>query len=48
MEKLAQPERLRDPVLIRTEEEIHADALPPNLGAVLEAILFRGKLTRGD
>lgn len=48
MEKLVQPERLRNRVLIWAEEEIHADTLPPNSGAVLEAILFRGELPRGD
>lgn len=48
MEKLVQPERLRDRILIWTEEEIRADTLPPNSGAVLEAILFRGELPRGD
>ena len=48
MEKLVQPERLRDRILIWTEEEIRADTLPPNSGAILEAILFRGELPRGD
>jgi len=48
MEKLVQPARLRDRILIWAEEEIRADALPPNSGAVLEAILFRGELPRGD
>jgi len=48
MEKLVQPERLRDRILIWTEEEIRADTLPPNSGAVLEAVLFRGELPRGD
>lgn len=48
MEKLVQPERLRDRILIWAEEEIRADTLPPNSGAVLEAILFRGELPRGD
>jgi len=48
MEKLVQPERLRDRILIWAEEEIRADTLPPNSGTVLEAILFRGELPRGD
>ena len=48
MEGLLQPERLLDRILIWTEEEIRADALPPKSGAVLEAVLYRGKLTRGE
>lgn len=48
MEGLMQPDRLRNRVLIWAEEEIRADALPPKSGAVLEAILYRGELPRGD
>jgi Fic family protein len=48
MEALVQPERLRDRILIWTEEEIRADTLPPKSGAVLEAVLFRGELPRGE
>ncbi len=48
MEGLVQPERLRDRILIWTEEEIRANALPPKSGAVLEAILYRGELPRGE
>lgn len=48
MEELVQPDRLRDRILIWTEEEIRADALPPKAGAVLEAVLYRGDLPRGD
>ncbi|GMQ90366.1 MAG: Fic family protein [Gammaproteobacteria bacterium] len=48
MEELVQPERLRDRILIWTEEEIRADTLPPKSGAVLEAVLFRGELPRGE
>lgn len=48
MEKLVQPERLRDRILIWAEEEIRADTLPPSSSAVLEAVLFRGELPRGD
>ncbi len=48
MEKLVQPERLRDRILIWAEEEIRSGTLPPNSGTVLEAILFRGELPRGD
>ena len=48
MEGLVQPDRLRDRILIWTEEEIRADALPPKSGAVLEAVLYRGELPRGE
>jgi Fic family protein len=48
MESLVQPERLRDRILIWTEEEIRADKLPPKSGTVLEAVLYRGTLPRGD
>ncbi|MBF0393837.1 MAG: Fic family protein [Alphaproteobacteria bacterium] len=48
MEKLVQPERLRDRILGWADEEIRADALAPNSGAVLEAVLLRGELPRGD
>lgn len=48
MEQLVQPNRLRDRVLIWAEEEIRADALPRTSGAVLEAVLYRGELPRGD
>ena len=48
MENLVQPDRLRDRILIWTEEEIRAAALPPKSGAVLEAVLYRGELPRGE
>ena len=48
MEGLVQPNRLRDRILIWAEEEARADALPPKAGAVLEAMLYRGTLPRGD
>jgi Fic family protein len=48
MEGLVQPDRLRDRILIWTEEEIRANALPPKAGAVLEAVLYRGELPRSD
>src|SRR5690606_10449114 len=48
MEKLVQPERLRDRILIWAEEEIRADTLPPRSSAGLEAGLVRGDLMRGD
>jgi Fic family protein len=48
MEGLVQPDRLRDRIMIWAEEEIRADALPPKSGAVLEAVLYRGELPRGE
>lgn len=48
MESLVQPDRLRDRILIWAEEEIRADGLPPKSGAVLEAVLYRGELSRGE
>ena len=48
MENLMVPDRLRTRILIWVEEEVRAGALPPRSGAVLEAVLFRGELPRGD
>jgi len=48
MEQLMQPERLRERMLIWTEEEIRAGALPAKSGAVIEAIRYRGELSRSD
>lgn len=48
MEKLMQPSRLRDRILIWAEEEIRADTLPQKAGVVLETVLYRGELPRGD
>ncbi len=48
MEELVQPDRLRDRILLWVEEEIRANALPQKAGRILEAILYRGELPRGD
>lgn len=48
MEDLVQPIRLRDRILIWAEEESRAGALPPQSGLVLEAVLYRGELRRGE
>jgi Fic family protein len=48
MEELVQPNRLRDRILLWVEEEVRADSLPTKAGQVLEAVLFRGELPRGD
>ena len=48
MEQLVQPDRLRGRILLWVEEEVRADSLPAKAGQVLEAVLFRGELPRGD
>ena len=48
MAGLMQAERLRDRIMIWAEEEIRAGALPPKSDVVLRAILFQGKLERGE
>ena len=48
MEQLVRPNRLRDQILLWVEEEVRAGALPVKAGQVLEAVLFRGDLPRGD
>ena len=48
MEDLIQPERLRNRILLWAEEEIRAGELPSKANTVLEAILYRGELPRGD
>jgi hypothetical protein len=48
MERLMQPEQLRARILLWAEEEIHLNRLPPKSGAILEAVLYRGELPRGD
>lgn len=48
MEQLVQPERLRDRILIWAEEEIRAARLPSKSGSVLEAVLYRGAVPRGE
>jgi Fic family protein len=48
MEELVQPDKLRARVKLWADEEIATDALPPKAGGVLDAILYRGALPRGD
>lgn len=48
MKTLVQPDELRARMLVWTQEEIKADRLPAKAGSVVEAILFRGELPRGD
>jgi Fic family protein len=48
MEELVQPDRLRARILLWTEEEVRLGLLPPKSGNILEAVLYRGELARGD
>jgi Fic family protein len=48
MESLIQPDRLRTRILMWAEEEIRLAELPPKSGSILEAVLYRGELPRGD
>jgi Fic family protein len=48
MESLMQPDQLRTRILLWAEEEIRLGKLPPKSGSILEAILYRGELPRGD
>jgi Fic family protein len=48
MEELVQPDRLRTRILLWAEEETRLEQLPSKAGAVIEAVLYRGELPRGD
>ena len=48
MENLIEPNRLRARILLWVEEEIRLGALPAKAGAILEAVLYRGYLPRGE
>jgi Fic family protein len=48
MESLVQPDRLRTRILLWAEEEIRLGNLPPKSGSILEAVLYRGELPRGE
>jgi Fic family protein len=48
MEELVQPDLLRTRILLWAEEETRLDKLPTKAGAVIEAVLYRGELPRGD
>lgn len=48
MEDLVQPDRLRTRILMWSEEEIRLGHLAPKSGNILEAVLYRGELPRGD
>ena len=48
MGNLIQPDHLRNRILLWVNEKISSGSLPPNSDKVMEAILYRGKLQRGD
>ena len=48
MEGLVQPDHLRTRILLWAEEEARLNKLPAKAGAVIEALLYRGELPRGD
>ncbi len=48
MEELVQPDKLRNRILLWAEEEIRAGELPPKAGNILEVILYKGELLRGE
>jgi Fic family protein len=48
MEQLVQPNKLRERIRRWVEEEVRTDSLPPQAANVLEAVLYRGELARGD
>jgi Fic family protein len=48
MEGLVQPDRLRARIQLWVEEEVRLGGLPAKAGNVIEAILYRGELPRGE
>lgn len=48
MEDLVQPDRLRTRVRLWAEEETRSGLLPAKAGQILEAVLYRGEVPRGD
>lgn len=48
MESLVQPDRLRARIMIWAEEEIRMETLPAKAGQVLDALLYRGELSRNE
>jgi Fic family protein len=48
MEGLVDPERLKTRIVLWAEEEVRLGALPARAGNVLEALLYRGELQRGE
>lgn len=48
MEELMQPNKLRTRILIWLEEEIRLGEIPPKADRIIDAILYRGELSRGE
>ena len=48
MESIMQPDRLRTRIALWAEEETRLGELPAKSGSLLEALLYRGELPRGD
>jgi hypothetical protein len=48
MERLVQPDGLRTRILLWAEEEIRLGKLPAKSGSILEAVLYRDELRRGE
>jgi Fic family protein len=48
MESLMDPSRLRARIQLWVEEEVRAGALPSRSDAIIDAILYRGELPRGE
>jgi Fic family protein len=48
MEELAQPDRLRSRIVLWADEEVKLGTLPAKAGNILEAVLYRGELPRGE
>ena len=48
MESIMQPDRLRTRIVLWAEEETRLGELPAKSGSLLEALLYRGELPRGD
>jgi len=48
MEKLMQPDQLRTRILLWAREEIEMKKIPPQTIKILEKILYRGEISRGE
>ena len=48
MEKLMQPDQLRTRILLWAEKEIRTGMLPQKSNSILEALLYRGEIARGE
>lgn len=48
MESLVRPDRLRDRILLWAQEEIREGVLPPKSDVVMKAVLYQGRIERGE